>query len=216
MLISLSENHKKFIFIANTKAASTSIENMLLKYSHINIIRPPTLKHMSYSMLAKKFNFLFYSSNKFKLENFYKFGVYRDPLDWTISWFNYRSRPAISDPKDPLYKNYLGNTTFENFVNFLDREEFIKPQKYKFIDKHSNNAMDFLIDYSDLEQELKYVVQALGIEDLEVKLPYANKSSNIRIKKEDVKEATIEKIKDFFHEDYTFFENVKNSRKRIA
>ena len=47
MLIS---QNKKFIFIANTKAASTSIESMLSKYSNISLLYPPNIKHMSYKL----------------------------------------------------------------------------------------------------------------------------------------------------------------------
>src|SRR6476469_3594766 len=98
MLIKYSGKNK-FIFVANTKCASTSIEHS--KIAEISEIKltyglPRIGRHMSIDDISEKFNFLF---EEYKLNEFFKFGVIRDPLDWVVSWFNFNSRPEARDPK---------------------------------------------------------------------------------------------------------------------
>ena len=115
-----------------------------------------------------------------------------------------------------MNKNYLGNTTIESFVDNLPQESFIRPQKYKFINKKGVNGMDFIINYDRLETELNYVIRQIGIEDLDVQLPHSNKSSNVRIKREDLGQSTEAKIKNFFYEDYIFFENAQKTQMSLV
>ncbi|MGB3405208.1 MAG: sulfotransferase family 2 domain-containing protein [Microcoleaceae cyanobacterium] len=212
MLINLSaKNPKPFIFIANTKTASTSIEDMLGKYCHIKISRCGSagLKHMSYSGVKKNFKFIF-RNNKFSIDRFYKFGVFRDPVDWTISWFNYRSREELSESKKTdKSKKYTGDISFDKFVDEVVQGKVITCQSKKFVDENSKNAMDFIIRYEYLEEDLANVIEMLNFPD-ELKLPHQNKSDNIRIEKKDLSTKTVAKLKNYFEDDYKFLDLLNN------
>ena len=204
MLIS---TRKKFIFVSNTKTASTSIELLLKHHSQIVITAPPYLKHMNYRDIIHMFDKLF-QKPEYNVNKFYKFGVFREPVDWIISWFNYRSRQRIANPKHRGHSTYLGNISFEEYVDSIDKD-WLKPQKYKFINEKGENAMDFLIDYDRLEQDLAFIWKKLEIEVDDWKLPHKNKSKKNRVKKENLTSNILSKIKDYCAEDYDFIEKVK-------
>ena len=204
MLIS---TRKKFIFVSNTKTASTSIELLLKQHSQIVITAPPDLKHMNYRDIIHMFGKLF-QKPEYNVNKFYKFGVFRDPVDWVISWFNYRSRQEIANPKHRSHSTYLGNISFKEYVDLI-HHDWLKPQKYKFINDRGENAMDFIIDYDQLEQDLAIICKKIEIEVDECKLPYQNKSKNIRVKRGNLQPNILSKIKDYFAEDYEFIEKVK-------
>ena len=210
MLINLNPP-QPFIFVANTKTASTSIEELLGKYCHINISRcgAPGLKHMSYQQIVSSFHFIF-KNNKFSIDRFYKFGVFRDPIDWAISWFNYRSREKLLNSQRSKNKNnYVGNISFDEFVSQIDQIDVLECQRKKFVDENDKNAMDFMIRYEHLNQDLAHVIKTLGL-PVELKLPHKNKSQNVRIVKEDLSSTTIAKLKDYYAQDYAFLEQIGN------
>lgn len=204
----LINTHKKFIFVSNTKTASTSIEVLLRDYSQIAITDPPALKHMPYKKIVDLFYKLFKES-QYDINDFYAFGVFREPVDWVISWFNYRSRKGIANPKNRDHSTYLGNISFEDYVDSL-HHDWLQPQKNRFVNHKGENAMNFLIEYDRLEQDFNFVWKQLGITDQTWSLPHRNKSENIRIKREEVSYPIEKKIKDYFAEDYEFLEEVKS------
>ena len=207
MLIKINtiKNQKRFIFISNAKCASTSVEAVLEKHSHIVIKDPPYLKHMSYLEMVDNFDFLF-SKEGFEPNTFYKFAIIREPIDWVISWFNYRSREELKNPAHKDRGTYLGNITFDEYIEHIDKD-WITNQSYRFVDRQGKNVMDFMIRYENLEKDFQYVMSQIGIEE-KIIIPHKNKSSNIRITKKDVSKETKEKIKVFFHKDYEFLEEL--------
>lgn len=114
MLIKYQGNNK-FIFVANTKCASQSIEaSRLGKISEIKLTNILVGKHMSIEEIYERFGFIF---DEYEFEDFFKFGIIRDPLHWVVSWFNFRSRPELSDPRHRSHKNYAGEMQFSDFWN---------------------------------------------------------------------------------------------------
>ncbi|ERT04031.1 sulfotransferase family protein [Lyngbya aestuarii BL J] len=212
MLISVK---KKFIFIANTKAASTTVEFLLKDYAQIDLSDAhPGLKHMSYQNVIKNFDFFFKAlSQRPKspscIQDFYKFGVFRDPVDWILSWFNFRSRKTIANPEHPNHSNYLGNIKFESFIDSLDQYK-ITPQSIYFIDKKGRNAMDFIIRYEDFSNQLSYVIDRLGIDLVDAEIPRKNISQNKRILPHQVSKQARKKIENFLQQDYDFMDSLKN------
>lgn len=93
MLISFN---KRFLFVANTKTASTTIEKLLRRYCAIAITRTAYGKHLAYSKIVKHFAFIFRKSGV-PADAYFRFGVVREPLDWMVSWCNYRSRGDLAE-----------------------------------------------------------------------------------------------------------------------
>ncbi len=200
-----------FIFVANTKTASTSIEELLGKYCHINMNRgvTPGFKHMSYRNISRSFNFIF-KNPQFSIDRFYKFGVFRDPVDWAISWFNYRSREKLVNSQESYKQNhYVGDISFDEFVSQIDSLPALECQRRKFIDKNNNNAMDFIIRYEHLNQDFAHVLKVLGLPE-ELELPHENQSTNVRIVKEDLSSTILTKLKNYYAQDYEFLEQIQN------
>lgn len=211
MLIRINtiKTQKRFIFISNAKCASTSIEAVLEKYSHIVIKDPPYLKHMSYLEMVDNFDFLF-SKSGFEPNTFYKFAIIREPIDWIVSWFNYRSREELKNSAHKDRGTYLGNVTFDDYINRIE-EDWVKNQSDRFIDRQGKNAMDFMIRYENLEKDFQYVMNQIGIDETII-IPHKNKSHNVRITSKNISEKSINKIKVYFKQDYDFIKNLSKER----
>src|SRR5689334_13449694 len=85
---------KRFFFIANTKTASTTIERNLRRHADISICATRMGKHMSYAQAVRNFQFVFKKSGM-PAEAYFRFGVVREPVEWVVSWYNYRHRDQL-------------------------------------------------------------------------------------------------------------------------
>ena len=167
MLISFT---RRFVFIANTKNASTTIEHLLRPYSDIALTHPRYGKHFPYQRVAKKFGFLF-GKYDLPIESFFRFGVIREPLDWVVSWYNYRSRERLARTRHPLKAaNSTRGVTFEEFV-----EELLRPgeprsfarigsQFLPFVAADGTLGVDYLMPLDRVNADLPEIGKALGLE----------------------------------------------------
>lgn len=94
MLIGLK---KKFIFIANTKSGSTSIEKALKPHSEIHFAGTPQRKHISLRQGLAQHHAVF-KEHGLTSADFLKFGVMRDPIEWIYSWYRYRKGNEVAAP----------------------------------------------------------------------------------------------------------------------
>ena len=79
----------KFIFVANSKTASTSIESVLEKYADISEKIDPKKKHQTCTQILTNYKTELDAVGG--ADSFFKFGVMREPIDWLYSWYRYRS-----------------------------------------------------------------------------------------------------------------------------
>ena len=195
----------KFIFIANTKSASTSIENSdIAKIADIKLIDHKVGKHMSLGQVHAKFDFIF---DQYKVHNFFKFGIIRDPLDWVVSWFNFRSRAALKDPSHPNHKNYTGNLTFAEFWHSNQDKPFLRPQYQTFFAPDRQIELDYIILQNNLPNQLPVVKKALSIDALEIKK--RNKSTKIRLSTQDIGDDVKKEIERKYRTDYKLIDNLE-------
>ena len=146
------------------------------------------------------------------IDSFYKFGVIREPVDWLVSWFNYRSREQLADPQHRNHKNYTGNLDFDGFIEMITRENRIKPQSNLFLDHKGNNAMDFIIKYENLHDDFNFVSKKLG---LDLELPHKNRSTEKRMNSEKVLSSTMDKIRKFYAIDYELIESISKKNELV-
>ena len=213
MLIKYSGKNK-FIFVANTKCASTSIvHSKIAELSDINstYARPRIGRHMSLDDIYENFNFLF---EEFKFNEFFKFGIIREPLDWVVSWFNFRSRPEISDPKHKKHQDYTGDLTFTEFWHLYKNMDFLKiPQKTIFFSMKSESIrVDYLARYEKLSENLSLIQGILGLDSLNI--PKMNESSVRRINPNDVEDSLKEEIREKYKSDYDLIEHLESFNSR--
>jgi hypothetical protein len=210
MLIKYSGKNK-FIFVANTKCASTSIHtSTIAEISDIKLIYAWIGRHISLEDIYDKFNFIF---EKVQFNEFFKFGIIREPLDWVVSWFNFNSRPELRDPIHQAHKNYTGEMTFSEFWHLRKNEGLLKPQTNKFFSsKNEKIRIDYLVRLENLIEDLSTIREILGLDSLEI--PKINESLVRRIEPNDVEDYIKEEIREKYSSDYELLANLKflNSR----
>lgn len=203
MLLSLS---KKFLFIANLKTASTSIERVLSGHCELRLTHSPYGKHQSFVEFAERFRWMLSLTN---IEDLFVFGVIRDPVDYTLSLYNSHKREQFKDNA----KLYTGDMDFARFITqWVPRNaDQLKNQYLRFVSAEGRLITNFLISYDKLSEGLEVVAQKIGVPDL-TKLPRANASPE-GTKREDLTREQIEWIEGRFRRDREFIDRHAN---RIA
>ncbi len=164
MLISVK---KRFIFVCNSKTASSSIERALINHAEINRGGSPKRKHIPYSEILQEYDFIF-SKSGLEPDTFFKFGIIRDPLDWVRSWFNY----LLDNPKvdNPLPAGTDFTDWWHSGKNWVKH----RSQSRIFATDNGTCGMDVLIPLESLAEAMPKVLDKLRIEV--ATLPWANKS----------------------------------------
>jgi hypothetical protein len=192
MLIGLE---KRFVFIANSKAASTSVEKVLAPFSEIIVAGTPRRKHMSLRDAYVAYDFLF-SQPAYRPDSFFKFGILRDPIEWVHSWFRYRKGNKVDSPLPETM-------AFAEFWARNDWTKFVAPGRKRlqsdfFTDADGKVIADFIIPYDDLDAQFARVCDRLGVKR---PLPREN-VSRLQPDDEPVPEALRQEMLDFYAEDY--------------
>ncbi|PJF08929.1 sulfotransferase family 2 domain-containing protein [Pseudorhodobacter sp. MZDSW-24AT] len=155
----ISKRHK-FLFVANTKAASTSIEAILAPHAEIQGPPGPKGKHLPLARIRQQFAPVFDAPGQ-SFDSFFRFGVMRDPMDWILSWFRYRKGNLVEAPLPP-------DMSFEAFWHAADwniRDDKGAPysQGRIFLDESGSPLADVILPYHLLDSLLPPVLAALGL-----------------------------------------------------
>lgn len=193
MLISVK---KRFIFIASSKTASTSIESALTPYAEINRSGSPKRKHITWKEAKKEYNFIF-RIPAYKPHSFFKFGVVREPIEWVISWYNYRYTNS------KLSNHLLENMTFEQFWNSNDWVKR-KSQKSSFSNGNGTCPFNLIIPHEKVNQAFPIVVNHLKL-GRKVNLPHKNKSIMKKIIRNNLDPDLVSEVNNYYQEDFDFW-----------
>lgn len=158
MLISLQ---KRFIFVANTKTASTSIERALQPFADVRYGGDPRKKHIALAEIEAAAPWVFTKAGC-GLEGFFAFGVMRDPVEWLWSWFRYRKQPEVESP-------IPAEMTFAEFWaqgdwNIRRRTGKKNLQSDKFLAPDGRVLADVILRHEDVARSFAEVCAGLGIE----------------------------------------------------
>jgi len=160
---------KRFIFIAGAKNASTTIEHLLRKYADFALLHTKMGKHMPYAQIANKFDFLFSNSER-PIESYFRFGVIRDPIDFLVSWYNFRQREIFSKGRPNLKGKGCIGIEFIEFAeevmkDIKNKRPFAKIgfQSKRFADSEGKLGVDYLIPLNRLNNEIVELGKALGL-----------------------------------------------------
>lgn len=194
VLLSLSN---KFLFVANLKTASSSIERALAARAEIAISKTQFGKHDRLSVISKKFDWV---RKYVAYEDFFVFGVIREPIDWLLSLYNSHQKSGF-DGKG----NSTKGITFSEFLNSGARlRPQMVPQHLKFVDEHKRFRVNHLIDYAQLETEFPQICEKLGLGM--IPLPEINRSPQV-VTRDQLSAADIGKIEVEYAEDYELLRN---------
>src|SRR5215472_15851737 len=158
MLISFS---RKFVFIANLKTASTSIETVLRPLAEICLVESQLGKHMPFQAIEQRFG---WSLDRFGRENFLIFGVIRDPVDYLLSLYNSHATQKFKD--DTIL--YTGNMDFDQFLTeWTERNaDQIRPEFQRFLTRDGEIGANYIISYANLAQGLSHVGSIINVPGL--------------------------------------------------
>lgn len=186
---------KRFVFVANSKTASTSIEKTLRPHAEIERGGSPNRKHIHMRAALKEYDFLF-GNPAYAPETFFRFGVMRDPLDWLQSWFRYRRGNKVHSPLPR-------EMTFEEFWqkkdwNIQRKDGTRNLQRRFFTGADDEMLVDYIIPYEDLGTHFGLICESMGL-----KSPLQERNvSRIKDTEDELSDSLKSEICEFFAQDY--------------
>lgn len=189
MLISLTGG---FLFIANLKTASSSIERMLGPVSDIAIRHTHIGKHQPLEGIERRYAWLF---KQVPIDSLVVFGVMRDPVDYLISLYNSHQKPAFAG--GPI--STVG-VDFDRFVDEWSIKSWQADLQKRMFTRRGEIGIDVLIDFAELAPQLQTLQQHLG---LDAAMVHVNESPNI-IARSDVSPRARALIDDRYAPDFAF------------
>lgn len=193
MLISTS---KQFIFAANTKTASTSIEHILAPHSEIVCDDNSAVKHMSLANALKEFGPIL-SETEGGAEGYFKFGVIRDPIEWIGSWFRYRTSNNVSAPLDKeLDFRAFWQRADWNILHPDGSGKYL--QQDIFCDAGGRILADVILPYGGLSSMFAEICELMGING---DLPRKNVSQRAH-SGDLIPEDLLDEMREFYAPDY--------------
>lgn len=192
---------KRFLFIANSKTASTSIESALMNHAEIHRGGAPWRKHILMREALREYDFLF-SQPGYRPDQFFKFGVMRDPVDWIYSWFRYRKGNTVADqlPPEMTFEQFWAKDDWNKWrasgVPRLQSDFFTYPRGW--------TIADYIIPYDEVDQHFPKICKHLGIK---AALPRANVSA-ISGSPHDLSPAILDDVRAFYQADYALMERL--------
>lgn len=189
---------QRLAFLATPKTGSTAIEVALESLSALVVQRPPILKHTSVQRFHRFLGpYLEVASG----HSFSVAALMREPQDWLGSWYRYRQRDDVMDPK-----NSTANVSFDEFVSAYCSEnppEFAAVgSQARFLKPRKERGVDHLFRYEDIGKFVTFLEDRLGCEII---LPRLNVSPQASL---ELSPATKAKLMIFAAEDFETYRNI--------
>ena len=192
---------KRFVFIADSKTASTSIEHSLVGHAEIQRGGGPQRKHIYLRDALPEYDFLF-DRDGYGIESFFTFGVMRDPVSWIQSWYRYRCGNKVESPL-PAGMSF-GEFWALNDWNRTMLQGVPRLQSYFFTDKAGAPIVDYIIPYSQLAGHFATICEGLGI-----KTPLQSKNvSKVKSHEIAIAPELAEEMQTFYAEDYALMAQI--------
>lgn len=186
-----------FVFLSMPKCASTSIEKALDPYSQLSTYGDVDLKHTNYKRYSKFIQ-------PFVQKNLETVCLMREPISRLHSWYKFRSRDKIKDPKHKFHRNYCGHITFQDYI-----EDYLSDtpssyadvgfQKDFLLGKDGEVAVDKIFKYENIEKIIEYIEQKIG---KRLEIPMLNISASIDYNLDSELEI---RLKEFLKSDYEIY-----------
>jgi len=154
LLISLS---RRFVFIANLKTASTSIERALAPFAEIRLDRSEWGKHAG---LARAEALAGQMPTPVDIAPFRKFGIIRDPVEWLYSLYRSHRHGKFAR----IAALFTGRMDFDRFIaEWCERNaDQCAPQHLRFLDGKGRHGLELTVPYEALEAIWPELVRHIG------------------------------------------------------
>jgi hypothetical protein len=194
MLLSLN---RKFIFVANLKSASSTIEAALGPKADIRFSQTQFGKHDGLTQISHKYGWV---KRYVPYDEFFVFGVIRDPVDYLLSLYNSHHKPEF-DGKPHSTKGM----SFDDFLEvWCGRSWQAKPQHLRFSDSHERFKMKHLVLYENLADEFQQICERLKLGWVE--MGRKNPSPAVLVRS-DLTRAQVDVVRGRYAEDYECIAN---------
>ncbi len=206
---------KGFVFLAFTKAASTSIETAFRPYSDGHLSANP-LKHTRYDQFQRHVQ-PFLKAKGFNRSSYEVVCVSREPIDWLFSWWRYRSRDDLAASRTAKKRShYAGDVTFEEFARAYMRHhrgEGRPEEAYahvgrpaRFVESLPGKVgVDRIYRYDRLDLLVKYLSEKVG-KKIELGVENASPPREFELSDDCYKE-----LRAFMEADYAVYESAIGS-----
>lgn len=165
----LASFRNEFVLLSNPKSGTTAYEDAFGKFAEVHVGGTPKWKHLNYYRMRQHFGDIFERANCTILT------VVRDPIETVESWYKYRTRKGLSNPKHKWHHRYAGDISFEQFVeewNARSSKRAEAPSSVNFcFNENDELAPSTYIHYSNIDDLRKVLSQKVG---KDVKVPPKN------------------------------------------
>lgn len=187
----------RFVFIAVPKCGTTALEAALRPHMPTRLAGPPGVKHAGLRDFDTYLRPLFAEKG---FDDFTTVGAVREPIDWLMSWWRYRS-----DTEFRKNNKYAGHVTFPEFV-----DAYLSPEPPVFANlhlrhpsellTHDGRRADEIFRYENIDGMVAWLSERLGVE---LQPPTRNQSIRPRV---DVSPALRDRLRKALAADYELWE----------
>jgi hypothetical protein len=147
-----------FVFLSTTKTGSTAIENVFAPHAQIVARRPASLKHANAQAFLYSFAPIL-NNHGYPPDSYELVCVIREPVDWTASWWRYRSRPEAAGKP-----TYTGDMSFDEFADLVISGEVNLGNMRKFVsNKDGDIAVSTMFRYDRIDGAVAWMAERIGI-----------------------------------------------------
>ena len=160
---------KGFVFLAMTKSASTAIESAFAAHSDI-VFQTNPFKHTTYEGFTRTLQ-PFLEDKGFPRSGYEVVCVFRDPLDWLLSWWRFRSRKQLRKRAPEKWAGDIGSDEFaQTYMAYHRREADAKDKRFAHLIRpaefvHSapgSPPIDRVFRYDSLGTVVDYLADKVG------------------------------------------------------
>jgi hypothetical protein len=106
----LASVDKRFVLLSNPKTGTTALEAAFEPFANFRLGGTPKWKHVNFDGMTEIFG------DYFQRQGCTIYGVVRHPVDALASWYRYRNRKQLKNPKHRWNDKYAGDVPFSQFV----------------------------------------------------------------------------------------------------
>jgi len=206
MLISLRH---KFLFVANLRTASTSIEGQLRRFAEVCITMTRFGKHLPLARIEERFGWVY---DYIPRAEMFVWGVMRDPVDYVVSIYRFHQKEAFAGKP-----NYTGDLTFaefwERWTTAPGLRRQLEPQSRRFLRSDRTFGADHIVDLRRLPEEWPALCERLGVPVTPLRHVNASPETAARPA---IPDRIVAEIRQRYAEDYERLEQATTERRVAA
>lgn len=143
---------QRLAFLATPKTGSTAIATALESLAAVSVQRPPVLKHTTVQRWHRFLGPYFEAASG---APFTLVALMREPRDWLGSWYRFRSREDVADPRkstagisfDAFVRAWCSDDPPE-FANVGSQARFLRPRQGKGVDRlFAHDRIDGFVEF---------------------------------------------------------------------